>query len=411
MPVADYVLYLKMTNERVRPRSDRLYMACAPGRGRQAIRTERMEGLFEFGDDLGPVKIVHVRNPGFDLRGILVIDNVAAGPAIGGLRMAPDVGLEECVRLARAMTLKNALSGLCHGGAKSVLIGDPRMPPEQKERLVRAFASALEGEQEYIFGPDMGTNEMCMAWVKDEIGRAVGLPREIGGIPLDEVGATGWGVSHAADVAAPYAGIALEGARVVIQGFGAVGKNAARYLVQRGAVLIAASDSKGAIYDPDGLDVDALIRHKSDGLALPAFEGGEAMPRDALIETRCDIWIPAARPDVINEGNVDLLDTRLLIQGANIPVTLGAERRLHERGVLSVPDVIANAGGVICAAMEYHHAEENAVFQVIEQKIRANTEEVLRRAKGAGSMPRDAALEIATERVRTAMTTRRWGLR
>lgn len=375
------------------------------------IRMKDMGTIFELGDELGPVKVIHVRNPRLNLQGILVIDNVAAGPAIGGLRMAPDVSLDECVRLARAMTFKNALSGLPHGGAKSVLTGDPALPQEEKELLIRAFASALGDEQEYIFGPDMGTNETCMAWVKDEIGRAVGLPREIGGIPLDEVGATGWGVAHAADVAAPYAGIELDGARVVVQGFGAVGKSAARYLVQRGALLIAASDSRGTIYDPNGLDVDALIRHKSKGFKLTDFEYGEKMSRDALIEITCDIWIPAARPDVINESNVDLLDTRLLVQGANIPVTQGAERRLHERGIISVPDVIANAGGVICAAMEYRYANESAVFQTIEHKVRANTEEILRRAADAGSMPRDAALEIAVERVRKAMTTRRWGLR
>ena len=370
-----------------------------------------MKERFDFADELGPVKIIHVRNPRFDLQGILVIDNVAAGPAIGGLRMGTDVSLEECARLARAMTLKNALSGLPHGGAKSVLTGDPRMPLDAKERLVRAFASALGNEREYIFGPDMGTNETCMAWIKDEIGRAVGLPREIGGIPLDQIGATGWGVAHATDVAARFAGIELDGARVVVQGFGAVGKNAALYLGQRGALLIAASDSRGALYDPAGLDVDALIAHKSQGLALSAFHSGEKIPRDELIEVSCDIWIPAARPDVINDLNVNLLDTRLLIQGANIPATPGAERRLHERGVISVPDVVANAGGVICAAMEYHSANESSVFQTIEARVGSNTQEVLRRAADAGSTPRDAAVAIAMERVHKAMETRRWGLR
>jgi len=347
-----------------------------------------MSDLFEFGDELGPCKIVHVRNPGLDLRGILVVDNVAAGPAIGGLRMAPDVGLAECVRLARAMTLKNALAGLPHGGAKSILVGDPKMAPNRKERLVRALASALACEADYLFGPDMGTDETCMAWVKDEIGRAVGLPREIGGIPLDEVGATGWGLSHAADVAAPYAGIALDGAR-----------------------LVAASDSRGAVHKASGLDVEALIDHKARGFGLAEFEAGEPMERDDLVGVACDIWIPAARPDVINESNVDRLNTRLLVQGANIPVTEGAEARLHERGILSVPDVIANAGGVICAAMEYHHASEKAVFETIEQKIRSNTDAVLERAVDAATTPRQAALEIAAERVRKAMATRRWALR
>ena len=154
-----------------------------------------MKTPFDYADDLGPAKIIHLSEPSCGLRGILVVDNVATGPAIGGLRMAPDVTLEECFRLARAMTLKNAAAGLPHGGGKSVVVGDPRMPAEAKERILRAMASALRYETDYIFGPDMGTDEHCMAWIRDEIGRAVGLPRELGGIPLDEIGATGQGLS------------------------------------------------------------------------------------------------------------------------------------------------------------------------------------------------------------------------
>ncbi|MBZ0090812.1 MAG: hypothetical protein K8F27_01115, partial [Sulfuricellaceae bacterium] len=193
-----------------------------------------MENAFQFADELGPAKIIQVREPGIGLQAVLVVDNVAAGPAIGGLRMAADVSVAECARLARAMTLKNAAAGLAHGGAKSVLYGDPKMPRAGKERLIRAFACALAGNSEYIFGPDMGTDEDCMAWVKDEIGRAVGLPREVGGIPLDELGATGWGIAHAVAEALPYCGLELAGARVVVQGFGAVGKHAARFLAAQG---------------------------------------------------------------------------------------------------------------------------------------------------------------------------------
>ena len=162
--------------------------------------------------------------------------------------MAPDVTVEECARLARAMTLKNSAAGLAHGGGKSVLWGDPRMPREQKEKLIRAFAHAMRHEQDYIVGPDMGTDEGCMAWIKDEIGRAVGLPAAMGGIPLDEIGATGWGISQAADVAASRCGLTLKGARVAIQGFGAVGKHAARFLAQQGVRLIAASDTLGTLH-------------------------------------------------------------------------------------------------------------------------------------------------------------------
>ena len=155
-------------------------------------------------DEFGPFKVIEVWEPSINLRGTLVVDNVARGASIGGLRMAPDVSTQECFRLARAMTFKNASADLPHGGGKSVLYGDPAMPRAQKEELVRAFACALEEVEQYIFGPDMGTNEECMGWVRDEIGRAVGLPREIGGIPLDEIGATGWGLLHAIKVACEY---------------------------------------------------------------------------------------------------------------------------------------------------------------------------------------------------------------
>jgi glutamate dehydrogenase (NAD(P)+) len=369
-----------------------------------------MKDVFRFADELGPAKVIHVYEPSVGLKAILVVDNVAAGPSIGGLRMSPDVSLDECVRLARAMTLKNAAAGLPHGGGKSVLYGDPRMPKRDKEDLIRALACALRGERDYIFGPDMGTDEECMAWVHDEIGRSLGLPREIGGIPLDEIGATGWGLTHATDVALEYCDFKLKGARAVVQGFGAVGMHAARFLVERGTVLVGAADSRGAIQDPNGLDVDKLIAWKGTGQSVAAYPGGEALPSDAVIDIECDIWIPAARPDVINERNVHRLKTKLIVEGANIPVTVDAEEYLHERGVLCVPDFIANAGGVICAAMEYQRASEATAFEAIQEKLRRNTARVLEDANRKGIPPRAAAIELAVQRVKKAMSVRRWAL-
>jgi glutamate dehydrogenase (NAD(P)+) len=362
------------------------------------------------GDDLGPAKIIHVREPAAGLEAALVIDNVACGPSIGGLRMAPDVSVAECARLARAMTLKNAAAGLPHGGAKSVLWGNPRMPRQQKERLIRTLAHALRNETGYIFGPDMGTDETCMAWIKDEIGRAVGLPAELGGLPLDELGATGWGLAHCAEVAAPRAGITLSGARVVVQGFGAVGRHAARFLAERGARLIAASDSGGTIFNGAGLDVAALARLKGEGRSVLDFPGGERLDREAVIGIECDIWIPAARPDVVREDNAARLRARLVLQGANVPFTPGAERALAARGVSIVPDFIANAGGVICAAMEYAGATRAAAFDAIADRIRANTDAVLREAESAGVLPREAAEAMAARRVREAMRHRRFSI-
>ncbi len=369
-----------------------------------------MKDEFKFADELGPAKVVHVYEPSVSLKAILVVDNVAMGPAIGGLRMAPDVNTEECFRLARAMTLKNAAAGLPHGGGKSVLYGDPKMAKSDKEKLIRAFASSLRSMNEYIFGPDMGTNEECMAWVKDEIGRSVGLPREVGGIPLDEVGATGWGLSHAAEVATLFCNFKLDGARIVVQGFGAVGKNAARFLAQKGAILIAANDSQGTIHNPEGLDIDRLIGLKNAGHSVIDYPEGAKLTRDAVIDIECDIWIPAARPDIIHKDNAHRLKTKVVVEGANIPLTYSAEEALHKRGVLCVPDFIANAGGVICAAMEYHGISQTAAFQIIEQKLRENTRLVLEESVNKRIQPRQAALQFAVERVRKAMSYRRWSL-
>jgi glutamate dehydrogenase (NAD(P)+) len=369
-----------------------------------------MTDLFRLADDLGPAKIIHVHEPGIGLRAVLVVDNVARGPAIGGLRMAPDVSVEECFRLARAMTMKNAAAGLAHGGGKSVLWGDPRMQPERKEMLIRTFAHALRNESDYIFGPDMGTDETCMAWVKDEIGRSVGLPAALGGIPLDELGATGWGLFNCAEVAARYAGVALDGARVAIQGFGAVGKHAARFLATKGARLVAASDTRGTLVDEQGIDVAALIALKEDGQSVRDYPSGRKLAPDAVIDVECDIWIPAARPDVVREENAGRLRTKLVLQGANIPFTAGAEKILHDRGVLVVPDFIANAGGVICAAMEYAGAAQRAAFDAIAEKIRANTEAVLAAVERERALPRIAAVDLATARLRAAMKTRRFNI-
>jgi glutamate dehydrogenase (NAD(P)+) len=366
------------------------------------------DNLFRFADKFGPLKIIHVHEPSINLKAVLVIDNVAKGPSIGGVRMALDVSTEECFRLARAMTMKNAAAGLPHGGGKVVVYGDPKIPKQQKSQLLRGLASALRNEDGYIFAPDMGTDEECMAWIRDEIGRVVALPRELGGIPLDEIGATGWGLSHATDVATNHCNFGLEGARFVIQGFGAVGKSTARFLAKKGAVLIAASDSRGMIKNHSGLNVNELIQLKIQGKSVADYPDGERFEREAIIKVECDIWIPAARPDVINKDNAGHLKTKLIMQGANIPITHEAEAMLSKQGILYVPDFIANAGGVICAAMEYHGANESTALATIEEKIRRNTELVLTRAKEENIEPRQAAIEMATERVQKAMHFRRF---
>ncbi len=367
-----------------------------------------MEDMFRFADEFGPSRIIHIYRPGLALKTIVVVDNTACGAAIGGVRMAPDVSVEECFRLARVMTWKNAAAGLPHGGGKSVIFGDPRMPAAAKEQLIRSFADAIHDVTDYIPGPDMGTDEQCMAWVRDENGRAVGLPSVLGGIPLDEIGATGFGLAACVDVARKFIGLDLQGARVAVQGFGSVGKHAARFLAEKGAVLVGASDTSGTLADASGLDVGRLIALKQAGQSLRDHDKGAKLAPDAILDVDCDIWIPAARPDVVRADNVSRLRTRLMPQGANIPCTLEAEQALHARGVLVVPDFIANAGGVICAATEYRGGTQRAAFDYIDERVRANTQVVLEESRRDKTTPRAAALAVAVRRVRTAMQMRRW---
>jgi len=363
-----------------------------------------MDKIFKFSDEYGPKMIVAVHDPEVGLKGIVVVDNIARGPAIGGTRMAPDVSVEECFRLARAMTFKNAAANLPHGGGKSVIAADPQMPLEEKEKLFRAFARSIRDINDYIPGPDMGTNETCMAWIKDEIGRAIGLPEAIGGIPLDEIGATGLGLVASIDVAKDFCNLDLDGATVAIQGFGSVGKHTARFLKQKGAVLVGVCDIDGTVSDPGGLDLDQLLAlHAADQSVIEY--GGKVGDKDAIIDVECDIWVPAARPDVITADNVDRLQTRLIPQGANIPMSIEIEKVLHERGVLILPDFIANAGGVICGAMEYRGGNRAEAETIIVDTIAKNTRTILENVKAEGFLPRDAAVMLARKRLRECPQT------
>ncbi len=357
-------------------------------------------------DELGPAKVISLQlTAGVDA--IVVVDNVALGPAIGGVRMRPDVTPAEVARLARAMTVKNAAAGLPHGGGKAGIVAPPGLQPAAHERVMRSFARAIAQITDYIPGPDMGTGETSMAYVHDEIGRAVGLPAVLGGVPLDELGATGFGLAVCAEVLSEAKLTELTGARVVIQGFGAVGSHAARLLAERGAAVIAISDIEGATCEPGGLDIPALLAHKQAGGAVAAFPGGRAVPRDSILALDCDILLPAAQPDVLTADNAGKVSARVVLEGANIPATPAAEAELHERGVLCIPDVIANAGGVICAAAEYRGAGHTEAFAEITEKIRDTTGELLDRIRGGTLMPRQAAGQMAAERLDAAMALRR----
>jgi len=365
------------------------------------------ESIFQYSDEIGPEKVLYVYDPKTKMKGILVVDNVARGPAIGGIRMLPDITTEEIFRLARAMTFKNAAADIRHGGGKGGIIADPKA--ENKYELLRAYAKAIEPITDYIPAPDMGTDECCMAVVYDEIRRAIGLPRELGGIPLDELGVTGYGVSLATELAAKFANIKLRDATVSIQGFGAVGSGTARFLAEKGVKITAISTMEGAIYNPNGLDVKKLLELKKTygDTCVKEYKEATSMDRDDLLYLDVDILIPAARQDVITEKNVYDIKAKLVVEAANIPVTVEAERILHDRGILAVPDFIVNAGGVITGVVEYGGGTEKQAFEAIRDNIPKNTKAVLDMVREQKILPRVAAEKIAKERVLKSMKYRK----
>ncbi len=270
-------------------------------------------------DDIGPAKIIQLYAPQIPFRAVVVIDNTARGPALGGVRVSTEVNVGEVYRLARTMTFKSAVADLPLGGGKSGIVADPKDP--NIELIFRTFARMIGNLTDYIPAPDMGCNEAAMAWIQDEIGRVAGLPEEIGGLPLDKLGATGFGLAECAEIACGHAGMKVEGARVVIQGMGSVGKAAARFLVDKGAVLIGASDSGSAVHNPRGLNLDRLIAAKQSEGTLSSCVDTLPIRGEDLFGLDCDILIPAATPDVIDERNARSIRARLILQGANIPAT------------------------------------------------------------------------------------------
>lgn len=367
-------------------------------------------------DEWGPEKIVCVSDQRTGMRGVLVLDNTARGMGKGGTRMSIGLTVREVSRLARTMTWKWAAVDLFYGGAKAGILGDPHDP--NKEAILRAFARALANEvpSEYVFGLDMGLTERDAAIFLDELGdrgAAVGLPRALGGFPYDELGVTGFGVAEAADAAAATLGLEIAGARVVVQGFGAVGQAAAERLVALGAVIVGVSTAAGSVHDPAGLDIARLV-------ALRAAVGDDCVreygfapaPADDILYVDTDILIPAARQDVIDEDVAASTKGRLVVEGANMPTTSTAKEILHRRGVSVVPDFIANAGGVVSAAhsMDSRRSafriDPDAVFTMVSSKLRSNTVQVLEDSARSLVQPHVAAQQLAQKRVLEAMVLR-----
>lgn len=354
-------------------------------------------------DMFGPEKIIEVYEPKSGMKGFIVIDNTALGPGKGGIRMTPSVDKEEVARLARAMTLKNALAELPFGGAKSGIIASPKqMNKKQKEEIVRAFARAgkLFLGTEYIAAPDISMAKEEMQWISNELKSksvVTGKPKSMGGLP-HELGSTGYGVAIATEVAVKHLGKKLNNMTFAVEGFGNVGEFACKFLTEKGAKLIAVSDSKGCIYEEEGIDFEKLLKIKKETGSVINYSSKKEFRND-IMSQKVDILITAAVPDLITPSNVDTVKAKIIIEGSNIPMSAQMEESLYSRRVLVVPDIIANAGGVISSYVEFTHGTENKMFNLVEKKIKKNVSLILKESKKQKRSPRKIALEIAHKRI------------
>ncbi len=353
-------------------------------------------------DGFGPEKIMEVYHPKTGMRGFLVIDNTALGPGKGGIRMTPSVNMDEVAKLARAMTWKCALAEIPFGGAKAGIIADPKkLSSQEKKDIIVAFSEALKPvcPDYYVAAPDMyfaGEEIRIFVEANGSMMAATGKPKDMGGIP-HEIGSTGFGVFHATKVAAEHIGLDLKGATFAVEGFGNVGEFVAKFLTEHGARMVAASDSRGVIYNQYGIEFERLGEVKKRLGSVTNYMEGTVLSNKEIIKLDVDILIPAAVPNLIIAGDVDNVKAKLIVEGSNIPMNAQTETLLHKKGVTVVPDLVANAGGVISSHVECINGTEKEMFKMIEQKITKNTKLVLEQANE--HTPRYVAMGIAMDRV------------
>jgi glutamate dehydrogenase (NAD(P)+) len=325
--------------------------------------------------------------------GYRVQHNTSRGPGKGGVRFHQDVTLSEVMALSAWMSVKNAAVNLPFGGAKGGIRVDPKtLSRGELERLTRRYTSEIGiiiGPTKDIPAPDVNTNEQIMAWMMDTYsmnegatvsGVVTGKPLALGG-SLGRREATGRGVYTVGQDAAQHIGLDTAKAKISIQGFGNVGGIAAKLFAQAGASVVAVQDHGSTVYNAAGLDVPALLRHVSEHGSVKGFEAAEVLPDSAFWGVDCDILIPAALEQQITSDNAHLIRARMVIEGANGPTTPEADDILHERGILVVPDVIANAGGVTVSYFEW--VQDFSSFFWSEDEINARLVRIMREAFAA----------------------------
>ena len=349
--------------------------------------------------------------------GYRVQHSMARGPGKGGIRYAPDVSLDEVRALASWMTWKCAVVNIPFGGAKGGVICDPKkMSQGELERMTRRYTAELIefiGPEKDVPAPDINTNEQTMAWIMDTYSMHVrqtvtsvvtGKPVNMGG-SRGRREATGRGIGIVCDQALKHLGMSIDGCRVIVQGFGNVGSNTAQLMFDKGYKIIGIGEYDGALYNPNGINIDLLLRHKAKTGTIHGFSEAEATDKDDLLLRPCEILIPAATENVITSKNADRIRARVLCEGANGPTTTIADEILADKGVFVIPDILANAGGVTTSYFEWvqdrmgYFWTESEVNQRLERIMIDSFDDVLQYAIAHEVHNRTAAYMLAIDRV------------
>src|SRR5918993_3093831 len=356
--------------------------------------------------------------------GYRVTHNIARGPSKGGIRYHPSVTRDEVKALAMWMTWKCALMGIPFGGAKGGVVCNPkRMSRGELQKMTRRYTSEIINEigpEKDIPAPDVGTDPSVMAWIFDTysmnkghsvLGVVTGKPLAIGG-SLGREEATARGALYVIADALEKEDKGLEGLRIAVQGFGNVGRNLARLLREHGAVVIAVSDSQGGVYSSDGLDIPAVTAWKAEHGTLDGYSSADAITNDELLLLECDVLAPCALEQVISADNAAQVKARIICEGANGPVTPTADEILEDRGIVILPDVLANAGGVVVSYFEWvqglqeYFWKEEEVNERLDEIVTRAFQETLETKKQHGTSMRMAAYGLAVRRVSEATVTR-----
>jgi len=358
--------------------------------------------------------------------GYRVQHSQARGPGKGGIRYSPDVTLDEVRALASWMTWKCAVVNIPFGGAKGGVICDPKnMSQGELERMTRRYtAEIIEflGPEKDVPAPDVNTNEQTMAWIMDTYSMhmrqtvtavVTGKPLTIGG-SRGRKEATGRGIMVVCEEALKYLNIPRDGCRVIIQGFGNVGSNAARLMQQRGYKVIGIGEYDGGLFNPNGIDIEGLVQHQLRNGTVLGFRGAEGIPTADLLTTDCEILIPAATENVITSRNAERIKARIVCEGANGPTTAVADEILADKKVFIIPDIMANAGGVTASYFEWvqdrsgYFWKEKEVNERLESILAESFDDVTRYAEAHDVNNRIAAYMLAIDRV--AFTIKQRGI-